>query len=70
MALTFGVANGGTRPASKMRVSFEAVGNIDLSRDADDPDDHEDGNDDDGQPTLPPFLGCPHRLFRQRFDAS
>lgn len=59
VALTFGVANGGTRPASKMRVSFEAVGNIDLSHDADDPDDHEDGNDDDGQPTLPPIPRLP-----------
>ncbi|WP_139974503.1 PIN domain-containing protein [Ochrobactrum sp. CGA5] len=59
VALTFGVANGGTRPALKMRVSFEAVGNIDLRRDADDSVDHEDRNDDDGQPELPPIPRLP-----------
>lgn len=59
VALTFGVANGGTRPASKMRVSFEAIGNIDLSRDAHDPDDDEDQNDDDGQSAPPPIPRLP-----------
>lgn len=59
VALTFGVANGGTRPASKMRVSFEAIGNIDLSRDTHDPDDDEDQNDDDGQSALPPIPRLP-----------
>lgn len=57
--LTFGVTNGGTRPASKMRVSFEAIGNIDLSRDAHDPDDDEDQNDEDGQSALPPIPRLP-----------
>ena len=70
VALIFGVTNGGTRPASKMRVSFEAIGNIDLSRDAHEPDDDEDQNDDDGQSALPPIPSCPHRLLHQRFDAS
>ncbi|MBZ9844844.1 PIN domain-containing protein [Mesorhizobium sp. CA5] len=59
IALTFGVANGGTRPASKMRVSFEAIGNIDLSHNAHDPDDDEDQNDDDRQSALPPIPKLP-----------
>ncbi|MES0151062.1 PIN domain-containing protein [Mesorhizobium sp. M0012] len=59
IALTFGVANGGTRPASKMRVSFEAIGNIDLSHDAHDPDDDEDQNDVNGQSALPPIPKLP-----------
>ena len=53
VALTFCIANGGTRPASKMRVSFEAIGNIHLSRDARDPD------DGGGQPALPPIPKLP-----------
>lgn len=56
VALTFGITNGGTRPASKMRVSFEVIGNIDLSRDAHDPDDE---SDDDGQSGLPPIPTLP-----------
>lgn len=56
-ALTFSVANGGTRPASKMRVSFEAIGNTYLSRDAHDPDEGED--DDDGQSARPPVPKLP-----------
>ncbi len=59
VALTFGVANGGTRPASKVRVSFEAIGNIDLSRDAHDPDDDKDQNDDEGQSAVPPIPRLP-----------
>lgn len=59
VALTFGVANGGTRPASKMRVSFEAIGNIDLCRDAHNPDDDDDQNDDGGQSALPPISRLP-----------
>lgn len=48
VALTFGVTNTGTRPASKMRVSFKAVGNIHLSRKSRDPDNNKDGNRGDG----------------------
>lgn len=59
VALTFSVANGGTRPALKMRVSFEAIGNIHLSRDAHDPDSDEDQDDDGEQSTLPPILDLP-----------
>ncbi|BCG97196.1 MULTISPECIES: hypothetical protein [unclassified Mesorhizobium] len=59
ISLTFGVANGGTRPASKVRVSFEAIGNIDLSRDAHDSDDDENQNDVNGQSALPPIPKLP-----------
>lgn len=59
VALTFGVANGGTRPASKMRVSFEAIGNIELSRGAHDPDDDEDQKGSGGQSTLPSIPRLP-----------
>lgn len=59
VAVKFGVANGGTRPASKMRVSFEAIGNIELRHDAHDPDDDEDQNDADGQSALPPIPRLP-----------
>ncbi|MBE1206030.1 PIN domain-containing protein [Aminobacter carboxidus] len=58
VALTFSVANGGTRPASKMRVSFEAIGNIHLCHDAHDPDNDED-QDDGGQSALSPIPGLP-----------
>lgn len=59
VALIFSVANGGTRPASKMRVSFEAIGSIHLSRDAHDPDDGEDQSDGHGQSALPPIPKLP-----------
>jgi hypothetical protein len=61
VALTFGIANGGTRPASRMRVSFEAIGNIELTHDAHDRDDEEDQNDDNGQsaPLPVPRLPAP-----------
>lgn len=58
-ALTFGVANGGTRPASRMRVSFKAIGNIHLSRDAHDPDNDEDQDGNDGKSALHPFPELP-----------
>lgn len=78
VALTFGVANGGTRPASKMRVSFEAVGNIDLSRDAHDLDDDEDQEDEGGQsvplpiPRLPapPVAPAARRIVKRPPTAS
>lgn len=59
VSLAFCVANGGTRPASKMRVSFEAKGNIFLSRDTHDPDDDEDQNVSDVQSKLPPVPKLP-----------
>ncbi len=59
VALTFSVANSGTRPASRMRVSFEAMGNILLSRDTRDPDNSEDQNNGDGQSARPPIPRLP-----------
>lgn len=58
VSLTFSVTNGGTRPASKMRVSFEANGNIRLSRDRYDQDDN-DQDDVDEQSALPPLPKLP-----------
>lgn len=58
VALTFSIANRGTRPASRMRVSFEASGNIHLSRDAYGPDD-DDQDDGDEQSALPPIPNLP-----------
>lgn len=58
IVLTFGISNDGTRPASKMRISFEAVGNINLSRDARGPDD--DRNQiNDGHSALSPLPRLP-----------
>jgi len=59
IALVFGVANDGTRPASRMRVSFEARGNISLIRDEHDLDDDSEQNDNDRQPALPPVPRLP-----------
>ncbi len=59
IALTFGVTNGGTRPALNMRVSFEALGKIDLSRDAHDPDDDADQNDQEERSSPAPIPRLP-----------
>jgi hypothetical protein len=52
VTLAFGVTNGGTRPASKMRLSFEAKGDFHLSRKSNKPD--EDKNRDDVSFSTPP----------------
>lgn len=59
VALTFSIANGGSRPASKMRVSFEAVGNIDLSRGARDRDNDKYPKRQDGKPARSPITNLP-----------
>ena len=55
ISLTFSVTNSGTRPATKMRVSFEASGNIHLSRGPYDPsdDDHDKVVEQSAPPSLP-----------------
>lgn len=59
VTVTFSIVNGGTRPASKMRVSFEAIGNIHLGRDMRDPDSDEDRNDSAGQSAPTPIAKLP-----------
>lgn len=60
VSLTFSITNGGTRPASKVRVSFEASGNIHLSRAPYDPDDaHQDDVGGQSAPSPLPKLPTP-----------